>query len=515
MNNRQLSILHLLLQQEEPISAKQVGNNLGLSAHSIRYNLDPLREWLSEYGIPLENKPNWGLFIPVTSNQRVALLMKIRNNYEHELYLKQSNRCLWIEFELLNQESPCKGKKFQYTLGISHNTCTKDLQVIDERLADWGLTLKRTTGLGTEVCGPELKYRYRFISLIRSIVDENDLIKLCLWNKVTIDEPHLEQNIVKAKIIERIRKWNLRDAWMLLRQLSLKSNFTFTDMELVRLSLYISISCRRISINHTLQLPLERINESKQSRIYTELKSILPSWGVINSRFVSEAEIAQLAIEISTVKRSTSISDSKNSGFDEMIPIAKEILEFAGKELGCNLVIPKVLKMLSQHISLSMTRIEHELPLFNPILDDIVKNYSSTLDIVKRAVSKCQKLATVNLPLSELGYIALYVEMAKIEAGISNEKRRKRVIVVCPTGGITVGMLLLRIKNELPIIDVVDVLSIREFNTKDIGSDIDAVITTSPSLVHNKLKVICVSPLLDKENVVAIVNQLKLGEDNE
>lgn len=513
-NTRQLSILQLLLQQEEPISAQQAGYALGLSARSVRYNLNSLREWLEKYDIALENRPNWGLYIPVTKDQRTILLRMINSNFKHNIYLKQSNRCLWIEFELLNQGCPYKAANFQYMLGISHNTCAKDLQIIDKKLAEWGLTLKRTPGLGTMVCGSELKYRYRFISLIRSIIDENDLIELCLWDKVTIDDHYSEKGILKAKVFDTIRTWKLREAWRMLKQLASNLNFVFVDTELVRLTLYISLSYKRISASHTVELPLEKLVEVKEVQAYHELQSLLPFYSDIHSKIVSDSEIGQLAMEVSTGKRDAAAPDATYLGLNEMVPFAEEILQFASEEVGCNLVIPRVVKMLSQHMALSITRLKHELPLFNPILDDIVKNYSSTLEIVKRAVGDFPKLMEMNLPLSELGYIALYVEMAKHEAGITTPRRRKKVIVVCPTGGITVGMLLLRIKNELPQLDVIDVLSIRAFNTKTIGSDVDAVITTSPSLAHNKLKVICVSPLLEEEDVITITNQLNLGENN-
>jgi mannitol operon transcriptional antiterminator len=98
----------------------------------------------------------------------------------------------------------------------------------------------------------------------------------------------------------------------------------------------------------------------------------------------------------------------------------------------------------------------------------------------------------------------MYVEMAKIEAGITSE-RKKRIIVVCPTGWNNGWMLLVRIKNELPTLDVIDVLSIRDFNNKNFDSEIDAVITTSPSLSHANVQVISVNPLLERKDVFKII----------
>ena len=219
-------------------------------------------------------------------------------------------------------------------------------------------------------------------------------------------------------------------------------------------------------------------------------------------------------MEVSAGKNGTIALGTLELSLEEVKPIAEWILIYAGKELGCNLLNPMVIKMLSQHLMLSISRLGHDLPVSNPILEDIENKYSTTLEIVRQAIKQRPQLMEINFPLSELGYIALYVEMAKIEAGVIPDKK-KRVVVVCPTGGITVGMLLLRIKNELPILDVVDVLSIRAFSKKKFDSEIDAVITTSPSLSHKDLKVICVNPLLERKDVVKIINQLNLGDIDE
>lgn len=515
LNNRQLLILNTLLNNEEPVSAQQVGNSLDLSARTVRYNLNQIENWLKDNSLELENKPNVGLFIPASKDQRNNLLKKINCDFNStEKNLGQINRCLWIEFELLNQGQPYKALNFQYSLGISHNTCSKDLHLIEAGLADWGLTLKRTPGLGTEICGSEIKYRYRLIYIIRSIIDENDLFTLCLWDKIRIKSNYTEQSILKSKILHDIQNWNLYDAWRTLKKLDSKFNLAFTDTELVRHTLYIALTCKRINSKHFIEIPSERLENIKKAQIFNELKLIFSSFGANKCLPIFDSEIGQLAMEISAGKNGTIALGTLELSLEEITPIAEWILVSAGQELGCNLLNPTVIKMLSQHLMLSISRLEHDLPVTNPILEDIENKYSTTLDIVRRAIEQHSQLREINFPLSEIGYIALYVEMAKIEAGITREKRKK-VVVVCPTGGITVGMLLLRIKNELPTLDVVDVLSIRSFNQKNFDSKIDAVITTSPSLSHKNLEVICVNPLLERKDVVKIINQLGLGEINE
>ncbi len=175
----------------------------------------------------------------------------------------------------------------------------------------------QNTGLGTEIIGPEIKYRYRLISIIRSVLDENDLISLCLWNKIGFEKDFTEQGILKFKILNDIQRWNLGEAWRALKKNDAKFNFAFTDTELVRHTLYISLTCKRIAAGHYMAISPEKLAEIKKSQIFQELETVLDSFESIRDIKIPESEIGQLAMELSAGKNGTaalgaSSSHSKN-----------------------------------------------------------------------------------------------------------------------------------------------------------------------------------------------------------
>lgn len=514
MNSRQLSILLAILKNDGPISAQQVGNMLDLSARTIRYNLHEIEAWLNEHSFKLENKPNIGLFIPATVAERSRLLKKVGSLNHTAVKLSQADRCLWMEFELLNFGLPYKAFRFQHQLSISHNTCAKDLQIVEKQLIDWGLELKKTPGLGTEICGPEIKYRYRLISLIRSIVDENDLISLCAWNMIRIKNDFSAASILKTKILEDVQRWEIGKIWRLIKKIEKEFDFSFSDTELVRHTLYIAIMFKRIAFGAVIETPPENYQICERPQVFNKIRSVLFTYSKAYYIEIPWSEIAQLTMEISAGKMLSTDEGNKEFSYEELVDKATWMLKYAGDQLGCNLVVPSVVKMLAQHLKLSISRIAHNLPVSNPILEGIENKYSDTLDMVSEAIEQWPQMRELCFPPSEIGYIALYIEMAKIEVGILPVKK-KRVIVVCPTGGITVGMLIIRIKNELQNIEVVDVLSLRDFNMKKFNYELDAVITTSPSLTHKSLKVICVSPLLERNDIAKIKEELDLKDKNE
>ncbi len=513
-STRQLSILNLLLNSEEPLSAKRLGSCLNLSARIVRHNLPPLRNWLITQDVPLINKPSMGIYIQATSDQRRNLLNHLNNKSIHNLHIKPENRILWMEFVLLEKGKPLKASGLQYELEISHNTLFKDLLALEQKIEIYYLSLKKTRGLGIYISGPEMKYRQRLLSLIRELVNESILIDLFIWRKISLEDPWSEKGMLMAKILKTINTWPIHDVWRSFGQYTKSLNMVFDDTELVRLVLYTSLAYLRILEGHTIDLPKTKLQEIKESREFQELRRLMSSCSFYQSVRFSDAEIGQIALEVCTAKKFKAQSDAQFSDIGETCLIAKKILDLVGKELGLNIITPNVVEMLSQHLKLSLMRLRNGLPIVNPILDDVERNFPATIEMVNHALGNLTELKSYCFPRSEIAYIALFVEMAKQEIGEISPRRNKNVIVVCPSGGITVGMLVMRLKNELPDINVVDVLSIREFNGRDIDPIIDAVITTSPTITHKRTKVICVSPLLSKDDIRSITHQINSGQSN-
>jgi hypothetical protein len=82
----------------------------------------------------------------------------------------------------------------------------------------------------------------------------------------------------------------------------------------------------------------------------------------------------------------------------------------------------------------------------------------------------------------------------------------KRVIVVCPSGGITVWMVVSRLKNEFPEITIVDVVPLKKLSQVE-KTDLDAIITTI-NIIDSQLPVLKVSPILTKDDIALIQTKL-------
>ena len=110
--------------------------------------------------------------------------------------------------------------------------------------------------------------------------------------------------------------------------------------------------------------------------------------------------------------------------------------------------------------------------------------------------------------MEEVAFLAMYLALAFDLPLRCSTRPRPRVLVVCPSGGVTVSMLLSRLHTELPELDVVRVASMRSLARLN-GDDVDAVISTAPAVVRG-LPSIVVSPLLPGHDLTQIRRVLRL-----
>ena len=90
--------------------------------------------------------------------------------------------------------------------------------------------------------------------------------------------------------------------------------------------------------------------------------------------------------------------------------------------------------------------------------------------------------------------------------GASSGARRRRALVVCPSGMATAWVLVSRIQAEFPELELVEVLSERGYQGLD-HSDYDLVISTVP-VPEDTAKVVVVSALLSAGDVARVAAQL-------
>jgi mannitol operon transcriptional antiterminator len=147
------------------------------------------------------------------------------------------------------------------------------------------------------------------------------------------------------------------------------------------------------------------------------------------------------------------------------------------------------------------------MPFQNPLTDEVRKAYPALWKATQSAVHELDQGTA--FPAEEIAYITMYMGMALDLTRRLSRKPGRRVVIACPSGGVTVWMLVSRLKMELPELEVVDTISLRHISRVD-SDDIDAIISTAKLNARN-VPVITVSPLVNDQDIAQIRQTLSLN----
>ena len=112
----------------------------------------------------------------------------------------------------------------------------------------------------------------------------------------------------------------------------------------------------------------------------------------------------------------------------------------------------------------------------------------------------------------ETARITLYAAMAILQSQSIGAERESMIAVVCPTGGVTSRMLMLRLRTELPDLGNLELMSIKQLRGGNL-ENVRAIISTTTTISKDLgVPVLVVNPLLKDEDVSRIKSWLISGE---
>ncbi len=511
LNSRQIAILKILLQNTSPISANDLGGKIGLSARVIRHNLPLINFWLEQFGTEIQSKTNSGLFLNCPQDIRTELMKKLKASKSDVVY-SQKEREYIILFEVLGNTENFSEEALRSSLNISRTTLKHDWDRVEQWLNQRNLFLTRRPKVGISVQGRENDFRHALISLILQIGIESELMSLSLWGIKPSHPEDSNPSLATACILNNISEWNLSDGWEMVTYIENELVSKFADGEHLALTLYWVIMRRRMSQKHFIQLSDERINYLSSRPEYAVVQEIIER--LINriSLRLPPPEIAQLTLEVMTTRGEFKIGSSPVSvraGQEKTTEVAQRLVSQVGVYLGTNLENPEVVMRLSDHLSRGVIRMKFGLPFQNNLTEEIRQAYPLLWQATSKAINEIWDEAGPPLPVEEIAYITMYMALAlQLNKNSQKSKQNPVAVVACPSGGISVWMLVSRLRSELPEIEIKEAISLRDLAKID-PNEVDVIICTT-HVSSKKIKVITVTPLLGDEDILKIRQELGL-----
>lgn len=510
LNSRQVAIARALLSASGPVSARSLGAQLGISARVVRYNLPMIAFWLSSHEATLTAEAREGIRLEVSGDTRTELLQRLDTSSPERLLLAPRERRQVLLFELLTSWDYRTKRSIQHKLAISSSTLYRDLTEIESWCANNQLFLERRPRLGVRVVGREEDQRQATITLLLEFDLAGPLLDCCLSDSPP-DQGACVRDLSAAQslIVDEVLEWHLREAWQDVGTLLRGLSADYTDFVHLTLALYWAIMRRRLARGCAVHLPLTEI-EALQSR--HEYRTIAEHNAVRadhrpDDLIIPAAEVAQLVrLLTASLAEEVMLAPPPAPDVDSIAhSVTHRLIEHIDPRIGTSPITADVVARLESHLSRSIARFRHGLPVHNPLGREVRQAYPELWQSISALLDE-ENLNRL-LPEGEIAFITMYIALA--ERLLMKSRPALRVIIACPTGGITVQMLVHRLGEELPEVEIVDVIPISRLG--DINRQTaDAVISTA-NLSTSPLPVITVSPLINQQDLALLRRQLNLA----
>ena len=513
LDRRSKDILFLILQSKQPLFAKEIARRLGITPRMVHFSIQRIKLWVEERRIPLEIKPNFGIFIPASPQARLNIISELES-LSSEDFLEANQRFFLITISLLMASDPIMIKQLGNRLKVSRTTIITDLQKVNEWLSDNHLLLKKRPKFGFQVEGQERDFREAVINLVLESNSKNFLLELCINPDRSIKKYGSEDNKVLQEII------GADDLIFLKKQLDYaktKLQLQLSDLDYLILLLHLALAVSRSRLNKTVDFSpayLFGIDKEQESLVIVDIINRMLLQCKVELKNNEEAFLTALLIAAQKNKPGFYNAVEKQKSLDLNLQI-KDIVDRIITEVS-NYLHPylradrDLSRNLEMHIRQTFLRLRMGIRIRNPLLEDIKIQYPYIYEVTQKSLEKIQASIGLHFPEEEIGYLSMHLGAA-MERLRYKPANQKRVLIICVEGIATAWLLVSRIRAELPELEIVQVLSLLEFKKRmDDFKSIDAIVSTLP-LELNNLPVISVNPFLNTVDIQKLKKELNLS----
>ncbi|WP_080872564.1 BglG family transcription antiterminator [Oceanobacillus timonensis] len=480
---RQAKLIQLMSDKEEYMPANYYANILNVSERTIFNDIANLEDEFNCFDIKFERKPNRGIRLSgdvVTSNLFYQQLLKNNKLQDNILYSALNRQILIVKWLLLEN----KILTYQFLsmeLYVSTTSIMKDIDQIKRFIGDDVFLISDVKG--TRIKGSEIgiqkslkrfayyvikkqAYNYSIFSYVKELAllfDENVInhVEQTMKDMISVLDRDISEQYLKSLFIfliiltERSSKgYHIKDipmmdweryetltdyplAVQICQQITSNMNFEFTDLEIQ----YIS-------------------NQLFAHRVQVK----------INNKYIESFFSGDVQDMISKVSFAMGI----NLNSDE-----------------------RLYNSLIYHMFPMIYRMKTGVIIYNPLSDDIKRNYGILFQIVWYAIENFEKKYDIKLSDDDVTFITIYFQVA-----IERKTSMRKILVVCQTGMVTSDLIMNRIKKMLPANIHFKLIAKPMLDNEDI-SNVDFIIS-SVDLKEISIPTVYVSPVVSDEDLINI-----------
>lgn len=452
---RWYNILYIL-ESNSYISQEELGNILGTSRQTLRKNINLLNKELEGIAVvELVDRKYHLEVLDLTSYERVLSgSLKIKSDFN-----SASKRVAFILKRFIEAEESITIDDLTEELMVSRGTVANDISTLRDLVEEYDVQIIGVTNKGLEIIGNEFNLRLLYINVVSdyfnvdwiSETTKNDLIQKCIEANVPKRAISLLIKVVNTVIMRISHRNNLTE------EIKYYDNFVKGTNLFDSLIMLIELDC-----NVTLS------NLEKDFICYP--LNIYNQGNIEGKRYNFEAISSQFEMMIDKIQGLFLIK------FDKV----------------------KLYEDIKKHIAHLINRSIMRVKSVDILMNEIESKYPISYSMSNVAAAVLSNIIESPIPKVEVGYLALYFEMA---ISRSEEKSNKDIAVICHTGYGTAVLIKRQLQRVLGDNVTVTTFSQSEVN-ENILNEYFAVFTTIPLRVEGlEIPIVQLSMIIDENYV--------------
>jgi len=506
-STRLFELYKYLVDQKEPVSIQVLSEILDVSSRTIRYDLNEIEDLIQKYELKLIKKPNFGVLLKGEAEEQFKVFAEFNEFYNSRHFRSAKMRKYLILYRLFQKKEPILIFELADLLDVSSATVSKDLDQVEEWLTKRGLALIRRRNYGVQIEGAEIDIRHAMKSLLNESYETGNMIELLNKSNKKVNFKSRLEHGYNEEIKNLLGELNLGEIEAVVKAAENDLGIRFTDSAFTGLIVHIAFAISRLLAEQDIKIGAERlqiIKKKKEFEIAAKIANLLEGKFPVE---IPEDEIGFITIHLLGAKmREGKVNTELKE--NELKYLVKEMIRVVEKYFSTSLAgDQKLYSGLLVHLQAIVNRIIFDLPIQNPLLEDIKEKYKEVFQASRLAARLIQSEFYVEISEDEVGYLTIHFGAA-LERINYQEKKKAKVAIVCSSGVGTTNLLEVRLKNEFKAIEIIESLSSLDLENSDILKEIDFVISTIPLSLEAK-DVIEVNPFLEENDIDKIKSYLQ------
>lgn len=444
MKKRQSELIHRIL-QSPGLSFDTVVKQLGVSKRTLYYDIEEINYLLRNCA---QLKKVEGQFVLVGDLQRVRQVIADQT----QDFSETQEKLEFILYKILNDDFP-RLEQMEQKLQISHATMTHFMSELRLQLQRQNIEL-HYDGERYQIDGDENQIRDRFI--------------YCLYN---------DNNLIN-RISGEILMFNQ------------KNQLGLADYSLAMLSAVLRFVRLRSAQGKRIQRDWTQETKEFAYRysVAEDLKITDPWEAAYLTAFISS---------LTTLKANDKLTII-DQGVTRLITCFETRMAVGIEDRDA------IRRSIKQHLLASYYRIQFQFPIRNFCLEEIKLRYFELFTMIRAILEDEQIFPEFKgIREEEIAFLTAYFG-GVLHSQENHRRLHNRIVLVCPQGLMVSQMLQIQIEQNIPLIDIVDIVSLQKLS--QLAMDVDYIVSTMP-LEGLEGKLLQVNPLLNRQDVCLLMEK--------